>query len=254
MQTLGLGDGTQELMDTAVQYQAKATILQNDINNHLILLRQTVTEVLQANMNETIHQTTVNSNRILTIFSEMSGRMDKLVHDDCYEDLSDLFDGIVKMTGFKIGNVLTDHDKNVTIALADTDEVIKKYDVISTSVQRIVHRAFIKSNIFKNPKLVSEKFVQMFEMSSAEWEVIKPEIASTVLELRNKFNRMLVNLGGSFGGMQKSFDMSVNLFENDAIIVCEDYSRDAKSRMFSGTMVRGKFRFFDPEIYLPKFD
>lgn len=229
-------------MSTSIDYQDRATALQNDINSHLILIRQTVAEVLQANMNETIHQTKGNSDRVLSIYGVMQEKMNMLVHDDCYEDLTDLADGIVKMVGFKIGNVLTEHDKNVTIALGDAEETIKKFDLISTSVQRVVHRAFIKSNIFKEPEKVSEKFIEQFESYKAEWEIIRPEISEIVRILRNNFNRMLINLGGNFGAMQKSFDVSFNMFESDAVTICVDYARSARARTFSGTLSAGKFK------------
>lgn len=236
-------------MDTSVDYQAKATSLQNDINNHLILLRQTVMELLQANMNQTLEQTRNNSDRILSVFGSMTNKMDNLVHDDCYEDLVDLADGIVKITGFRVGNILTEHDKNITTALGDADETIKKFDIISTEVQRIVHKAHIKSNVFKNPELVSKKYIAAYEDFKAQWDVTRPQIVVIVLELRSNFNKLLSNLGANFEAMHIAFDTSFELFESDAIAVCEDYSKTAK-RSFSKA---GKFRFFDPAEFLPEF-
>lgn len=250
----GLGENTMELMETSIDYQDRATALQNDINYNLALIRLTVSEILKINMNETVYQTRENSDRILKFVENLNEKLEKLLQDDCYEDLMDLANGIIKITGFKIGNFLTEHDANVTIALGDAEEIVRNFNVMSTEVQRLVHRGFVKSNVFKDPEHVSQKYISSYKKFKAEWEEIRPQLSNIVLRLRNGFSRMLIDLGVNFEAMQKIFDLSFRLFESEAVTVCEEYSKTIKSKIFSGNLTKRKYRFFDPAVFLPDYD
>lgn len=245
-----MGEHTKELMDISIDYQNRATLLQTDINQQISLIRQTVTELLRLNMNETIYLTDANSDRVLETYKTMNELINKLEPDDCLEELVKVSEIIIRLIGFGISNILTDHDQNVTVALGDADNTIKKFDLIATSVQRVVHKAYFKSNIFKEPQLVSQKFIKDFERFKTDWEVIRPEISNVILNMRNSFSRTLRTLETKFNALQNSLDDSFNSFESNGVQICIDYSGLKSFKLFA----KKKVPYFNHDHFLPKID
>jgi uncharacterized protein YoxC len=246
---------TKDLMDKSKVYQDLADVLQDDINSQLFLIRNAVAEVLQENMNGTVKQTDTNSASVLVLYSKMEEKMSGLVKDECYEDLIEIAKRFVSLAGFQISNILEEHDRNVSTALGDSEEIIRKFDRISTDVQRSVMRSYIKQNLFRAPEKISQIFISNYDTSKADWDKIRPTIDQIIIQLRNNFNGLLDNLSTKFAKMQTVLENSYETFNFQAVNVCIQFARTA--RVARSAMVpapRSHFRFFNPEDILPKFE
>ncbi len=245
-------DKTRQLMSQATDYQNRANDLQEDINVQLDLIRKALAKALQENMNQTVTQTDTNSVTALGFYNRMESKMAGLVEDDCYTLLVSTADNYLDLAGMQIGNILKSHDKKVTVALEGSEEIIKKFDVTSTEVQRIVMRSFIQQNLFRKQDDIKNIFTTNFNLAQADWDKVKPTITVTIQELTSRFVGFNENLAVRFLQMVETLDDSYQRFEKIGVSVCEEWSRSGRS-FKSGIARFSAVKFFNPEDILPKF-
>lgn len=242
--------GTENLFQSAYEYQEKLFNLQSEINQELVLVKTAISEVLKKSTKTSLCLIEDNSKEILNMDQNVRSKIE--AHDMSIPGLSDLVDGLNAITntlGFAASNKLKIFDRNVDALLKKAAQDIGKYSDSFEEIQQIVVQSFIGSNLFSNQEQIIEKFKTLYEQKEEQWQVIRPNINSLVRDLTAAINLNHQELRFQYeASRNKSKDSYIRV--EDAIEICLEFKTLRAMSAFSAKA--GKK--FNVEDFIPKLD
>ena len=221
-------ESTDDLFETAWDYQNRLTSLQNDITQKLLEVRGEVSGVLKGSTNETLTQVHENAIEFGVKDSEVRVALHRLLPNGCISDLIGILDGLTHVSGYESSNCLKHYDTSVQGRLDRGNEILKEYDNFANLVQQTVVEAFIGRNVFKDPNSIIESIISNFKKLNDQWEITRPNVDEFVKDLKTEIAGFNNQLGQCFNSLQIEYSDSYEKVSSKRA-VCEEFARSARA-------------------------